>query len=181
MLKAFRDMKGTGYQGWKALRNTADAAHLLVLKHSQYCGQAYTDEPRFGKTIGWTKKPCALGVYIVGHELAHNFGAHHDPRVAHNQLFSYGHGHLIEKGNGWNTGFRTIMAYSAEGHNPVVNYYSNPDVIYPRTGTPTGVAGVSDNARVLREMIGQMAAMGDESGTCSYIPPPASTCEEQCE
>ena len=57
------------------------------------------------------------------------------------------------------------------------------------------MAGVSNNARVLREMIGQMAALGDESGTCSYVPPPkpphtptpppppppASACEEWCE
>ena len=42
-----------------------------------------------------------------------------------------------------------------------MNYYSNPDVIFPRTGTPTGVGGVSNNARVLKVMIGQMAALGE--------------------
>ena len=75
-------------------------------------------------------------------------------------------------------GFRTILAYEKRGHRKRKNYYSNPSVILPQTGTPTGVAGVSNNARVLREMIGQMAALGDESGTCSDVP---SLCEERCE
>ena len=37
MIKAFRKMKGGGYEGRKALRNTADAAHLLVLKNTKHC------------------------------------------------------------------------------------------------------------------------------------------------
>ena len=102
--------------------------------------------------------------------------------MASNNIFSYGHGQLIEKGSA-STGYNSIMAYGTTGYRAKANYYSNPDVIFPGTGTPTGVAGVSNNARVLREMIGQMAAVGDESGTCSDVPPPppASTCEEQCE
>ena len=69
MLSAFRDMKGTGSEGRKALRNTADAAHLMVLKNSQYCGVAYLAKPMYGWTVGVTQKPCALGHYTVGHEL----------------------------------------------------------------------------------------------------------------
>ena len=111
-------------------------------------------------------KSCALGGHILGHELGHNFGADHDPRVASNYLISYGHGHLIEKGTN-KQGFNTIMAYSTTGYWPKVNYYSNPEVTFPRTGTPTGVEGVSNNARVLKELIGQIAALGDESGTCN--------------
>ena len=98
--------------------------------------------------------------------------------MASNNIFSYGHGQLIEKGSA-STGYNSIMAYGTTGYRRKANYYSNPDVIFPGTGTPTGVAGVSNNARVLREMIGQMAALGDESGTCSYVPPP-STCKERC-
>ena len=82
----------------------------------------------------------------------------HCTRVATNTFFSYGHGHLIEKGNA-SQGYRSIMAYGTTGYRRKANYYSNPDVIFPGTGTPTGVAGVSNNARVLRKMIGQMAAL----------------------
>jgi len=174
MLEAFRDMKGTGSEGRKALRNTADAAHLMVLKNTQYCGVAYLAKPMYGWTVGVTQKPCALGHYTVGHELGHNFGAHHDTRVASNNIFSYGHGQLIEKGSA-STGYNSIMAYGTTGYRRKANYYSNPDVIFPGTGTPTGVAGVSNNAKVLNEMIGQMAALGDESGTCGYVPPSTTT------
>ena len=37
-------------------------------------------------------------------------------------------------------------------------------MLYPVTGTPTGVAAVSDNAAVLRRNIATFAAIGDESG-----------------
>ena len=94
--------------------------------------------------------------------------------MASNNIFSYGHGQLIEKGSA-STGYNSIMAYGTTGYRRKANYYSNPDVIFPGTGTPTGVAGVSNNAKVLNEMIGQMAALGDESGTCGYVPPSTTT------
>ena len=56
-----------------------------------------------------------------------------------------------------------------------VNYYSNPDVTFPATGTPTGVEGVSNNAKVMTEVRFNMAAMGDESGTCRGAPAPVKT------
>ena len=43
------------------------------------------------------------------------------------------------------------MAYYTWGHSTRVNYWSNPKVNLPETGTPTGVADVSDNARLLTE------------------------------
>ena len=43
------------------------------------------------------------------------------------------------------------MAYNAFGHKNRVNYYSNPNVIFPTTGTATGVVGLSNNARVISE------------------------------
>ena len=58
------------------------------------------------------------------------------------------------------------MAYSAPGHGHRVNYYSNPAVILPDTGTPTGVAGISNNAAVLTRNRFMMAALGDESASC---------------
>merc|ERR1711952_550900 len=59
-----------------------------------------------------------------------------------------------------------LISYEAVGHNLRVNYYSNPVVIFPLTGTPTGVEGVSNNAAVLMRNIGTFAALGDESSTC---------------
>ena len=41
------------------------------------------------------------------------------------------------------------MSYPAFGHHNVVNYYSNPGVVLPATGTPTGQAGLSDVAAVI--------------------------------
>ena len=58
------------------------------------------------------------------------------------------HGHLIEPGS-LSTGVRSILAYNADGHGTRVNYYSNPDVTYLPTGTPTGVRNISNNAAVI--------------------------------
>ena len=41
------------------------------------------------------------------------------------------------------------MAYFSDGHGRKVNYYSNPEVIFPATNTATGVVGLSNNARVI--------------------------------
>ena len=170
ILRAFTDMKGA--QNFAALRNTADAAHLLSVR-LKVCGMAYLAGYRWGNTLGVTMKGCALGNYVVGHEVGHNFGAQHDKDTHVNPYYDYGHGHLIEDGPGFNLqGYRTIMAYSDGHHTWRVNYYSNPDIILPETGTPTGVAGISNNVRVFRENIDALAALGDESATCT---PPAPT------
>ena len=70
------------------------------------------------------------------------------------------------------------MGYDVPNHGDRVNYYSNPAVILPATGTPTGVAGESDVARVFMENIDAVSALGDESASCSSA---TTTCEEQCE
>ena len=119
-----------------------------------------------GWTISVAQKSCALGYYTFAHELGHNFGCHHDAVNADNTYFSYGHGHHIEQGSA-STGFRTILAYSASNHQTRVNYYSNPAVLLPLSGTPTGVAGVSNNAKVIRDNRFAFASLGDESATCS--------------
>ena len=76
------------------LRNTADAAALLI-KNYNWCGMASTFTYNTGNTVSVTKKSCALGYYSFGHEIAHNLGALHDPRVSTNSRFPEGHGHLI--------------------------------------------------------------------------------------
>ena len=58
------------------------------------------------------------------------------------------------------------MSYSAQGHQKRINYFSNPRMILPESGTPLGVEGESDNAAVLTRNRFRYAATGDESGKC---------------
>jgi len=163
VLTNFRNMKSS----LEELRNSADAAALLVNKFDA-CGRGYLHTYASGLTLTVTQKSCALGYYSFGHELGHNFGATHNTETSTNSRFSYGHGHLINPtgASKW-SGYRTIMAYFADGHYERVNYYSNPNVKYPGTGTPTGVADKSDNARVFVENRHSFAGLGDESGVCN--------------
>ena len=161
LLREFKQMKGTVSE----LRNTADAAALLSVDIS-HCGMAYMATATSGNTLSVTKKSCALGYYSFGHEVAHNLGASHNKEVTTNNNFDDGHAHLIEKGAA-STGYRTILGYYADGHDTRVNYYSNPAIIFPLTGTPTGVVGVSNNAAVLMKNVAALSELGDESGTCA--------------
>ena len=153
------------------VRNSADVAVLLVntFDTSSSCGRARlfaidSDSSNFGQTISVVKKSCALGYYSFGHEVGHNIGLYHDDRHV-NPRYEYGQGSYINKGTG-STGFRTVLGYSKTGYSTRVNYYSNPSVIHPATGTRTGVAGTADNARLLTEQRFKLAAMGDESMSC---------------
>jgi len=160
LLTAFTNMKSST----AALRNTADVAVLLVANWG-LCGQAWGDSIRSGRTMSVTEKSCALGYYTFAHEIGHNIGLMHNPETGNGASNPGGTGHLIAAGNG-KAGARTILAYHAAGHRTRVNYYSNPSVVYPATGTPTGVAGVSDNAAVLMRNRIALQRLGDESGSC---------------
>ena len=59
------------------------------------------------------------------------------------------------------------MAYGTEGHPYRRNYWSNPRMILPESGTPLGVEGEADNAAVLTKYRFTYAATGDESGQCT--------------
>ena len=160
MLNNFLKMKGTA----ENLRGSADAAAILVNDFSA-CGIAYFNTIGSGTTVSATMKSCAVGYYSFGHEVGHNIGLAHDPATSTNTVYPYGHGHLIAQGTA-STGYRTILAYNAAGYSQRVNYYSNPSIIYPPTGTPTGVNGLSNNAAVLMLNRFSLAALGDESATC---------------
>ena len=58
------------------------------------------------------------------------------------------------------------MSYFYEGHPKRINYFSNPRMILPESGTRLGVRGESDNAAVLTRNRFRYAATGDESGKC---------------
>jgi len=170
LLNAFASMKSS----ITALRNTADAAVLLVANYDDYCGLAWGNTISSGSTLSVTKKSCALGHYTFGHELGHSMGLQHNPETGRPSYYPGGHGHIIEAGNA-SHGVRSIMAYAhPTAYHPRVLYYSNPDVVYPATGTPTGVAGVSDNAAVLMRNRFDMQRVGDESGSCNTLPPTSS-------
>ena len=163
-IQAFRRMKGSPV----ATLNSADAATLLV-RNAPYCGIAWLTPAFRDYSFSVNLKRC-VGNYVVGHELGHNFGSHHDIYSATNQnrYYSYGYGHHIERGS-HSTGARTILAYRRAGYNARVNYYSNPSVILPLTGTPTGIAGVSNTASVIIQNRFKMASHGDESAVCGKI------------
>ena len=58
------------------------------------------------------------------------------------------------------------MAHKHPDHQTRVNYFSNPNVHFPGTGTVTGVEGKSNNAAVLIKNRFNIAAIGDESVDC---------------
>merc|ERR1711915_636504 len=154
----------------------ADAATLLV-KNMGSCGVAYMNQINSGYTFSVCRKNCAIGYYSFGHEVGHNMGLAHNPEDSDNKVYPYGHGHLIEKGSS-SEGFRTIMAYTAINHETRVNFYSNPDVIYSKTGTLSGKEGISNNAAVLVKNTLKMASIGDESYRCKADGTTSSETEE---
>ena len=96
----------------------------------------------------------------------------HNPETGEtNPRYRHGHGHLIAKGldRAFGSGYRTILAYTDANHMNRMNYYSNPSVYLPQTGQPTGIVGLADNARVIRENRFAMAEVGDESSDCPLM------------
>jgi len=168
ILKRFAKLKNT----LEALRGSADAAALLVTRGlpEGQCGLARYDTicDRDKDNISITVLDCCArgdgGTFA--HEIGHNFGLCHDRDALLGLSCNTvdGNGYLFR--NGDMEGYYTIMAYSRDGYRKFDNYYSNPDIIHPKTGTPTGRRNYANSARVLRARRFAMAAVGDESQQC---------------
>lgn len=147
------------------LLNCADSTALLIEEFNS-CGIAYLDRAFSCGAISVTKKSCATGYYSFGHEIGHNFGALHNPEQ-YSSTDGDGYGHLIQPPFADVFGYRTVLAYSADGHRRRVNHYSNPNVLY--NSNPTGIVSVSNNARLITANRFAMASCGTEepNGECN--------------
>jgi hypothetical protein len=124
---------------------------VLIIDNPSACGLASAIMATEASAFCAVHWDCATGYYSFAHEIGHLQGARHNPEVDPNTSpFPYGHGYLYIP-DGW----RTIMAYNHSscpgGYCTRVQYWSNPGIIYPPSGVPTGTAATHDNARVLDE------------------------------
>jgi hypothetical protein len=100
------------------------------------------------------------GYVILAHEMAHNFGCHHDRQTEKaaddDGKYSYGFSFKL---NGADAG--TVMSYAPTR----VPFFSNPDLAYAgiRLGVPEGQLRAANNSRVLRENAQLMAETRDAS------------------
>jgi len=160
MLHMFSDYMGS----YGEIRVSADAAQLLATHFSSStCGSGYTYTASSGSghTLTVVKKSCSYGYHSSGHEVGHNYGFQHNQENGHNSHYDYGYGWFIGPPG---FGYRTCMAYSADGYKTRLNRFSNPTLFYQ--GEVTGDFSEADNAWVIRENRFLMAAIGDESRQC---------------
>jgi len=150
-------------RNFKTFRRASDVTVLLSNSYSDNCGIAYFNVLGNGQTLGTVSKGCATGYFSFAHEIGHMVGLHHNRETgAVNLPYPTGYGFLMRPPV--KSGYRTILAYTAQGYSTRINYYSNPSVSY--RNVPTGDA-VTNNAKVLTERRFIMAGVGDESLQCT--------------
>ena len=162
-LYAFMNLK----KSHEEIKDTADTATLLTMNNNA-CGNGIL-YGFFDDAFNVVVKHC-VEHFAYGHELGHNLGAFHNIQEGTaNLYYPDGHGSLLEKPRGDVNGFQSIMSYPRAGFMKRVNYFSNPQVILPENGKPTGVDGETNNAAVLLGNRFRLAKVGDESWKCALV------------
>jgi Metallo-peptidase family M12 len=149
----------------KELKNQRDASGAalvaVIIGKNKYCGLSKTILADASTAFSVVNYDCMTANYSFTHELGHLMGArhdenHHKPEI--NEKFHYAHGYQHPSSKKEES-FRTIMAYAcdkANPCNPIIPYWSNPDVSYAKI--PTGTAELNDNALMLRVSAETVAA-----------------------
>jgi hypothetical protein len=149
---AFAD-KGDGkLEEIHALRDKHKAdVGILIVDDPKGCGLATRVYADADEAFAVVHHECAATSYTLAHEIGHLIGARHDLNLDKNMTpFPYGHGYV----NG--TKWRDIMSYKESCNGcPRLPVWSSPlvKVRGEAAGTPD-----LDNARVIREQAGRVAA-----------------------
>lgn len=173
---ALADIRSGAGNNAPALRNTFDADIVITLVHrpslanngGSVNGVAYV-YPSSSFAYGLVTSNLTNETFTFSHEVGHIMGAAHEPCNVYNPggnccggCIDLPPGQPINRGHSWfyTTGWwwwqqdrdRQTVMYSESSANPFISNekvprYSNPDVNW--LGSPTGVAGQSDNADII--------------------------------
>lgn len=141
--------------GVHALRDAHFADMVgLISTTPAFCGRAFAINASEDEAFHVTRWDCATGNFSFAHEFGHLQAARHnwfsDP--TNNSPFTYNHAYMVQPED-----WRTIMSVNDTACPGFVctrvNYWSNPNVNFPSTGTPMGIPDgmpePSQNARAL--------------------------------
>jgi hypothetical protein len=145
-------MSNEGYDEVMALRNQHSADIVVMIPTNNACGQGYVNASTMFPFAQCASSCCASN-RSFSHEIGHLLGAHHEPQNVCGQETCTGDNY----GHFWADG-RTIMTYPRSLNGvalPRRGHFSNPLVLY--NGSPTGITGQRDNARVINATFARVA------------------------
>ncbi len=168
MIADFKAHNATDFGAFDTTRvnRAADMVTLIVDTEGEgdKKGSAYSlNTPYYDGTYSVIERWVTTSTMYFGfaHELAHNFGAEHDPATTPGGPYTYGHGYVSP-----DLDWRTVMAYSGTCPGdtqaerlaacPVLGSFSTPLKTH-YSGQPTGNTHQSDNVRVLDEQASNVA------------------------